>query len=146
MINAWLIDNFGQRLMSFQKISSHCHCHSVTTLWQEFQGHNIKVSWCCSVIIMESLFLFAWKNGHQCQRQNCLNVAKILLIIFQTNYSVLFFLKKKKWAKDIIILEEFALCTKFHEFDDERETFMNCTFVRVLKIMILFLPKLDLFS
>ena len=75
-----------------------------------------------------------------------LNVAKILLIIFQTNYSVLFFLKKKKWAKDIIILEEFALCTKFHEFDDERETFMNCTFVRVLKIMILFLPKLDLFS
>ena len=75
-----------------------------------------------------------------------LNVAKILLIIFQPNYSVLFFFKKKKWAKDIIILEEFALCTKFHEFDDERETFMNCTFVRVLKIMILFLPKLDFFS
>ena len=56
------------------------------------------------------------------------------------------FSQEKKWAKDIIILEEFALCTKFHEFDDERETFMNCTFVRVLKIMILFLPKLDLFS
>ena len=84
------------------------------------------------------------KKGISARDKIVLNVAKILLIIFQPNYSVLFC--KKKWAKDIIILEEFALCTKFHEFDDERETFMNCTFVRVLKIMILFLPKLDLFS
>ena len=99
MINAWLIDNFGQRLIIFQKISSHCNCHSVTTLRQQFQGHNIKVSWCCSVIILESLFLFAWKNGHQCQRQNCLNVAKILLIIFQTNYSILFFSQEKKMGQ-----------------------------------------------
>ena len=29
--------------------------------------------------------------------------------------------EKKKWAKDIIILKEFALCTKFHEFDDDKK-------------------------
>ena len=49
MINAWLIDNFGQRLMIFQKISSHCHCHSFKVInWLiilKYHGVVVSLYW-----------------------------------------------------------------------------------------------------